>query len=109
MRLDKSDIVYDVLTSFLEIKRQPATRLINKLNVIKHMPDRLYILLKENFATSGQMNKNLRQHEKPSFRPEGDRNAATPKTHSGKRIKPKKAATNQGLSQKTRKSLNVIM
>ena len=72
MRIDKSDIVYDALTDFLEIKRRPAGRLLYQLNVLKHMPDRLYVLLKENFATSGLMTKNLRQHEKPKFRPDAD-------------------------------------
>ena len=94
MRLDKSDVVFDVLTDFLEIKRKPHVGYLHKLNKIKHMPDRLYILIKENFAISGQMTKNLRQHEKPKFRDDADALMPTPKTHTGKRMKPKKAATN---------------
>ena len=53
MRIDKSDVVYDVLSDFLEIQRKPHVGLLHTLNKIKHMPDRLYVLLKENFAISG--------------------------------------------------------
>ena len=55
------------------------------------------------------MTKNLRQHEKPKFRQDADQLVATPKTHTGKRMRAKKAATNQGLGRKIRKSLNVIL
>lgn len=109
MRTDKSDIVYDVLKDFLDIKRKPHVGYLHNLNKIKHMPDRLYVLLKENFAISGQMTKNIRQHEKPKFREDADKLTATPKTHTGKRLKPKKAASNQGLGTKIRKSLNVVL
>lgn len=53
MRTDDADIVYNSLQDFLEIKREPHYRLVHKLNLMKHIPDRLYVLLKENFKKSG--------------------------------------------------------
>ena len=53
VRTDDADIVYEALEDFIKIKREPHRRLINNLNNIKHIPDRLFVLLKENFGWSG--------------------------------------------------------
>lgn len=60
---------------------------------MRYMPDRLYMLLKEHFGWRGKMGKKIREFEKPKFR-DTDK-VGKPKTTSGKRIRPKKAATNQ--------------
>lgn len=53
VRTDDADIVYDALKDFLAIKREPHRRLLNTLNNLKHIPDRIYMLLRENFPHSG--------------------------------------------------------
>jgi hypothetical protein len=53
IRTDDADIVYDSLKDCVSIKRTPHYRLLNTLNNLKHIPDRLYIILKDNFGWSG--------------------------------------------------------
>ena len=108
MRTDDADIIYDALNDFVNIKREPHKRLISKLNNIKHIPDRIYVVLKEHFGWSGQMKRRTREFEKPSFRQKSD---FTPmiKTTKGKRLKPKKMATNQKMKSKDRRSVNVVL
>ena len=53
MRTDDSDVIYDALKDFVAIKREPHRRLVNKLNNILHIPDRIYVILKTNFGYSG--------------------------------------------------------
>ena len=60
IRTDDVEIVISALNDFLRIKREPHQRLLHRLNNMKHMPDRLYVLLKENFNWSGQMSQRTR-------------------------------------------------
>ena len=53
MRSDDADIIYDSLLDFIDIKRDPHRRLVIRLNNIKHIPDRIYMLLKQNFSHYG--------------------------------------------------------
>ena len=53
LRTDNADVIYDALNDFINIKREPHRRLVNKINSIHHIPDRLYVLMKENFGWSG--------------------------------------------------------
>ena len=69
LRTDVADVIYDALKDFVEIKRTPHKRIINKLNNILHIPDRIYVLLKQHFGFSGQMKRRTREFEKPTFRP----------------------------------------
>jgi hypothetical protein len=90
MRTDDADMVYDAMTDFIKIKREPHKRLLGKLNNMLHMPDRLYVLLKEHFGWSGQMTQNIRKFEKPSFGDQYASKLSTPKGLTGKRYKLKK-------------------
>lgn len=53
IRTDDSELIYNSLKDFIEIKQEPHQRLVNLLNNIKHIPDRLFVLLRENFGFSG--------------------------------------------------------
>lgn len=108
MRTNDADVIFDSLNDFIHIKREPHRRLINKLNNIKHIPDRIYVVLKEHFGWSGQMKRRTREFEKPTFR-EKNNFVVREKTNNGKRIKPKKAATNQNMRSKDRRSINVVL
>lgn len=79
LRTDDSDLVYQSLTDFIAIKREPHKRLVNKISTIKNLPDRLFVLMKEHFPNSGLMNKKVREFEKPKFR-ETSKLSPKPKT-----------------------------
>lgn len=68
------------------------------------MPDRIYVLLKENFNSKGLMLKKVRVFSKPSFR---DKEGATsmPKATNYKRIRPKKQRK-ANLGHKVRKEVS---
>jgi hypothetical protein len=69
-----SDIICEALEKFIEIDHKPHPRVLKKLSNIKHIPDRLFVILRKNFgAEDGLMRLKTRQFEKPSFRekPEG--------------------------------------
>lgn len=53
IRTDDSDLIYNSLKDFIAIKQEPHVRLVNLLNNILHIPDRLFVLLRENFGFSG--------------------------------------------------------
>ena len=108
MRTDDADLVYDSLNDFIAIKRQPHRRMINQLNNIKHIPDRVYVLLKENFGYSGQMTKRTREFEKPTFRGPDTGLIAPSKGVTGKRLSPRKTGGRRS-SSKDRTSLGVAM
>ena len=92
MRTDDSDVIYDALKDFVAIKREPHRRLVNKLNNILHIPDRIYVILKTNFGYSGQMTRRTRQFEKPTFRDVDKNFVMREKVNKGKRYRPKKAS-----------------
>ena len=86
IRTDDADLVYDTLNDFIEIKREPHFRTLNTLNNMKHIPDRLFVLLHEHFGWSGQMTANVREFEKPTFRQKPKQNME-PEKIKGKRHK----------------------
>ena len=49
MRTDDVDVVYEGLTDFIAIKREPHRRIVSRINNMKKMPDRLFVLMRENF------------------------------------------------------------
>jgi hypothetical protein len=108
VRTDDADLVYDSLNDFIAIKREPHRRLINQLNNMKHIPDRLYVLLKENYGYSGQMTKRTREFEKPLFRNTDTGFLAPTKSINGKRLRMKKTAGRRS-SSKDRTALGVAL
>ena len=108
IRTDDADIIYDALKDFVEIKREPHRRIVNQLNNILHIPDRIYVLLKQHFGWSGQMKRRTREFEKPTFRPIDKKFIHSPKNLKGKRFKPKKQATNQNIKYKDRRGTQVV-
>lgn len=77
---------------------------MNLLNNIKHIPDRLFVLLRENFGYSGQMTRRSRD-----FRMNEKSNLYTKeRPKDGKRLRIKKIGTNRLIVKKDRKSLNNI-
>lgn len=73
IRTDDADIVFDSLTDFVTIQREPHKRLVAQINNMKHLPDRIYVLMKEHFPWSGEMLRRTRQFEKPTFREKSTR------------------------------------
>ena len=108
IRTDDADIVYDSLNDFIAIGHEPHFRTLNTLNNMKHIPDRIYVLLHKNFGWSGQMTAPTRQFEKPTFRQKPQKNME-PAKHTGKRYKPKKAATSKTLSYQDRRVIGKVM
>ena len=106
LRTDNADIIYDALQDYLEIKREPHRRLIMRLNQIHHIPDRIYILLKENFGWSGQMRRRTREFEKPKFRESAP--GVAPTSTSGKKFKPRKRG-NPNWNPKNAKAIDRAM
>ena len=97
--------MYEALTDFIDIKREPHRRLVNQMNNLKHIPDRLYVILKENFGYSGQMTRKTREFEKPKFRQQT--NETRPNFRYGKRHKPK-GRINPNSSGKDRTAINAV-
>jgi len=66
---------------------------MKKLSNIKHIPDRLFVILRKNFGgEDGLMRLKTRQFEKPSFRKKPDGlPMQTQGTPTFKKFKPKKA------------------
>ena len=65
MRKEDSAVIIDGLQKFVEIEMDPHHKVLKKLGEIKHMPDKLYMLLKANFRTYGVLQEKVRQFEKP--------------------------------------------
>ena len=53
LRTDDSAVVFDAMSDFIRLKKDPHRRLLNQVVNLKHMPDRLYVLLKENYSHKG--------------------------------------------------------
>jgi hypothetical protein len=63
--------------------------MLMKISNVKDLPDRIYVLLKENFDSKGLIQKKVREFSKPSFRnKEGAIVIPSDKNH--KRIRPRK-------------------
>lgn len=108
LRTDDADMVYDCLQDYIAIRREPHRRALATLNNLKHMPDRLFVLLKENFGWSGRVSRRTREFELPTFRDRPSYNAE-PARKKGRRIKPKKAAVSKTLSYADRRAIGKVM
>ena len=51
MRTDDSNLVYETLVDFVEMKQEPHFRLKNQLANMEDLPDRIYLLLRENWGS----------------------------------------------------------
>ena len=60
LRKEDSDIVYDVLTSYVELKQEPHIRQLKTLSMLKHIPDRLFVLIRKNFNVQGKIGMQTR-------------------------------------------------
>ena len=108
VRTDDADVVYESLQDFVAIGHEPHARTLATLTNMKHIPDRLYVLLKQNYGWSGQMRRRSRQFELPTFRDKPRQNME-PVRKKGKRFRPKKAGVNQTLSYKDRRAIGKVM
>lgn len=89
-----TDVICEALEKFVEIGHVPHVRVMKKLSNIKHIPDRLFVILRKNFNQEfGLMRLKTRQFEKPTFRPKPEgmpqQTQGTPSFKS--RFRPKKA------------------
>lgn len=69
MRKKDSDLIYDVMEKYVELKLEPHPRQLKLLSNIKHIPDRLFVLIRKNFPHYGKIGLETREFEKPTFRP----------------------------------------
>lgn len=90
LRKEDSDVVYDVLTSYVELKQEPHIRQLKTLSMLKHIPDRLFVLIRKNFNVQGKIGLQTRQFEKPTFRKEGEDKLSFKTTSNYKRTRNKK-------------------
>ena len=94
MRKQDSDLIYEVMSQFLEIKQEPHPRQLKHLSNIKHIPDRLFVLLRKNFPNYGKIGLETREFEKPTFRPQKEDKLPFHATSKYKRHKLKKSGSN---------------
>lgn len=73
---------------------------------VKSMPDRLFVMLRENFNVRGKVGKDIREFEKPSFRPGKVGKLDFKSTSRYKRHRLKKSFT--GMHPKVQKQIRVI-
>ena len=70
MRKADSDVLYDTLKLYVEQKIEPNPRQLKTMSMLKHIPDRLYVMLRKNFDMAGFVGMSTRQFEKPTFHKE---------------------------------------
>ena len=88
IRMNSSDRMVEVLEEFVSQKKEPPRFLLQKISHIKGLPDRLYVIMKENFAFHGLFLKKVREFAPATFR---EKNASvivpSDKNHTRIRIK----------------------
>ena len=107
MRTDDSDLIAETLLDFVNIKHTPHHRLKGKLANMADLPDRIYMIMRENFGDHTAL-QGQRKFSPASFRP-GRTDVAGPAKFKGKKINPRKAGVSKTVRSKDRKSINVIM
>lgn len=60
MRTDDGEIIYNAIKDFVDIDREPYQRLLTKLISFKNLPDRLFLLLNDNYSHMGALAKKKR-------------------------------------------------
>lgn len=109
MRMEEggTDIICEALLKMVEIGQTPHPRVLKKLSNIKHIPDRLFVILRKNFNQEhGLMRLKTRQFEGPSFRGKGEgMPSMTQGTPTFKKFKPKKAMHQRTLPKAVKKEI----
>lgn len=100
-----SDRIVEMLETLIETKIEPRKNLIKKLSYLKDLPDRIYVLMKENFGDYGVLVKNVRSFSYPSFREKSRGDIPMNINHKRFRIKKEQKQTQ---SKKTRKALSSL-
>ena len=92
--LRKSDTltVHDALNKFIEIKAEPHERVLKLLGNMTHLPDEIFVLVRQNFTKYGKMIDKVGSFDKPSFRPAADGQVKDHflRNNTGKKFNPKK-------------------
>ena len=99
LRTDDSDLVFESLTDFVDIKQDPHFRLKGKLANLEDLPDRIYLLLRENWGVEHKALTGERKMAKPVLRKSSDIGRPAYKKH-GTRYKHKKATASSYMSKK---------
>ena len=104
-RLNDADLICDSLEDFVAIKHEPHHRQLKHLSNMRHIPDRLFVILKQNFKKYGLMLKGgIREFEKPTFSPQREgKKMRTGSPSKYKRAKLKKMQHGRTLSKKVTK------
>lgn len=106
LRLNNSDRIFDVLQEYVDQKKEPPRFLLQKISHVKDLPDRLFVIIKENFGHHGLFLKGVREFSKPTFR-EKSASMIMPDKNNHKRIRLKKKQK-QMASSKDRKAISQI-
>ena len=61
-------MIYEVLENFRDNKKNPHRRYLMRLSALKDIPDRLYVIIKENWPFYGLFLKKKREFSKPHLR-----------------------------------------
>lgn len=104
LRLKNSDRIAQVLEEYVDQKKTPPRFLLQKLSHTKDLPDRIYVIMKENFAHHGLFLKKVREFAPATFR-EKNASVIIPGDKDGKRIRLKKTKKTT-LKTKDRKALS---
>lgn len=82
------------MEKYVELKLEPHPRQLKMLSNIKHIPDRLFVLLRKNFPNYGKIGLETREFEKPTFRPQKEGKLDFKETSNFKRHRLKKSKSN---------------
>ncbi len=104
IRSKNSDRMVEALEEYVKLKKEPPRFLLQKFSHARELPDRLYVILKENFGDHGKFLKKVREFPKATFR---EKNASviipSDKNHKRIRLKKQNKAT---LKAKDRKGIS---
>lgn len=67
IRQGNTDRVYDAIKDCVTHKILPSPQLLGHLADLKSMPDRLFVLLRQNFNLGGRIGRDIRVFDKPTF------------------------------------------
>lgn len=68
LRLKGSDRIAELLEKYVELKKTPANYLMNHISQVRQLPDRIYVLMRENWPSKGFISKSIRTFDKPTFK-----------------------------------------
>jgi len=77
------------------------------LSDIRHMPDRMFVLIRKNFQHKGKMIDKVRRFEQPKLRPQTEDLKQWKDGPSNKKFKPKKQRRKL-MATKTRRDMKVL-